>query len=421
MMNVEVNAQSIRKNYREMTATEKQVLVNALIALKAKPQGTSNVIDNYANIHAVNFQLGIHNGERFTAWHRWYLHQFEIELRNSAVAGASKINLPYWDWTSQYFTTAPNDQSVSAPLWDNTFIGQFNTSWALSRVLGSDVLPTTTSVNNCLAITTYSSFRFNLENFNHNSPHNWVSGAMASLSSPADPVFYLHHAMVDLIWAKWHNLGRVTSFVNNTLPAYPGVSATSIIDPRATKIWYAENGSVSLDKYTVSNNILGNFTGAENYRYTGIINVGGSATNFFTVPTGQTCNMVSASVIVLKPGTSIQAGSVFNAKVETNSFNTARKSQEDWVAQQQNEQLLEEYISTNIFPNPSLDMVYVSCQNKFSHIDVLNLQGQSLLNYFPTQADTKAELSLAHLPKGIYMIKVSFINGMSKSTQLILQ
>jgi hypothetical protein len=216
-------------------------------------------------------------------------------------------------------------------------------------------------------------------------------------------------------------LGRVNSFVNNSLPAYPGISATSIIDPRATKIWYAENGSVSLDKYTVSNNILGTFTGAENYRYTGTINVGGSATNFFTVPSGQTCNMVSASTIVLRPGTRIQAGSVFNAKVETNSFNTARKSQQDWAAQQQNEQLLEEYIATHIFPNPSQDWVYISTHNKFNSIDISNLQGQSVMLHKPIQADTHIELSLGHLPKGAYLLKVGFENGMSKTTQLVLQ
>jgi hypothetical protein len=190
MMNVGVNAQSIRKNYREMTATEKQVFVNALIALKAKPQGSTNVINNYANIHAVNFSAGIHNEERFTAWHRWFLHQFEIELRNSGVAGASKINLPYWDWTSQYYTTAPTDAQTTAPLWDNSFLGQFNSLWGLMRSLGSASLPTTSSVNVCLSQTSYAPFVVNLEYNNHNSPHVWVSGVMASVNSPGDPVFF---------------------------------------------------------------------------------------------------------------------------------------------------------------------------------------------------------------------------------------
>jgi tyrosinase len=37
----------------------------------------------------------------------------------------------------------------------------------------------------------------------HNRVHVWVGGAMGPMSSPNDPVFFLHHCNVDRLWAQW--------------------------------------------------------------------------------------------------------------------------------------------------------------------------------------------------------------------------
>ena len=37
----------------------------------------------------------------------------------------------------------------------------------------------------------------------HNRVHVWVGGSMSPLSSPNDPVFFLHHCNVDRLWAVW--------------------------------------------------------------------------------------------------------------------------------------------------------------------------------------------------------------------------
>lgn len=37
----------------------------------------------------------------------------------------------------------------------------------------------------------------------HNSAHVWVGGSMEPNTSPNDPVFFIHHANVDRLWAKW--------------------------------------------------------------------------------------------------------------------------------------------------------------------------------------------------------------------------
>lgn len=35
----------------------------------------------------------------------------------------------------------------------------------------------------------------------HNRVHNWMGGSMGPGTSPNDPIFFLHHAYVDKLWA----------------------------------------------------------------------------------------------------------------------------------------------------------------------------------------------------------------------------
>ena len=37
----------------------------------------------------------------------------------------------------------------------------------------------------------------------HGTVHIWVGGQMSHFCSPADPVFWMHHAMLDHLWCKW--------------------------------------------------------------------------------------------------------------------------------------------------------------------------------------------------------------------------
>jgi tyrosinase len=39
----------------------------------------------------------------------------------------------------------------------------------------------------------------------HNRVHVWVGGIMARGESPIDPIFFLHHANIDRLWAQWQN------------------------------------------------------------------------------------------------------------------------------------------------------------------------------------------------------------------------
>ena len=135
---------------------------------------------------------------RFLPWHRAYLVAFERKLR--AIDGT--LALPYWDWD--------NDQG--------RLLG-FGNYYALSsgRDLGllpgvQETDPTDRAWFSSEAATRelesfdgdYYTFTRYLELNQHNAGHNWIGGDMANARiSPNDIVFWMHHAAVDRVWAKW--------------------------------------------------------------------------------------------------------------------------------------------------------------------------------------------------------------------------
>jgi len=57
----------------------------------------------------------------------------------------------------------------------------------------------------------------------HNKVHLWVGGSMEPLSSPNDPIFFLHHCNVDRLWAQWQ-------MNNPTVPFIPDRSTPALTD-----------------------------------------------------------------------------------------------------------------------------------------------------------------------------------------------
>ncbi|OCC08595.1 tyrosinase MelC2 [Streptomyces sp. PTY087I2] len=225
---------TVRKNQASLTAAEKRRFVDALLELKRTGQ-----YDTFVTTHNAFIMSDTDNGDRvghrspsFLPWHRRFLIQFEQALQ----AIDPSVALPYWDWTV--------DRTAAASLWAPDFLGgtgrerdgqvaegPFAVSggrWPvtvtvdgrgfLRRALGSGVpqLPTRSEVDAVLAMPTYDSapwnsasdgFRNHLEGWRganlHNRVHVWVGGQMATGASPNDPVFWLHHAFIDRLWAQW--------------------------------------------------------------------------------------------------------------------------------------------------------------------------------------------------------------------------
>jgi tyrosinase len=196
-----------------------------------------------------------HSGPVFLPWHRMYLRRFERELQR--VLDDDTFGLPYWNWAID--GQLPPDRQPKAPIWGADAMGpggepvregafrfdrsnpedpenwrvrvfltdesliRLDSNRGLERTIGRDMptLPKTEEVNDALALANYDtypwsrrsrgSFRNKLEGWSrdkpllHNRVHVWVGGDMGWGHSPNDPVFFLHHANVDRIWAYWQS------------------------------------------------------------------------------------------------------------------------------------------------------------------------------------------------------------------------
>ena len=219
----------VRKNYRNLTDVERDRFVQALFHVKL-----TGLVDQFANMHATHFFHTIHRSSHFLPWHREFLLRFERALQEHHP----DVTIPYWDSTL--------DTNPSNPLWDNNFLGQFNSAWGLQRALGSDILPTPQQVETNQTRDNYDTFWRELEDPIHNSPHRWVEGVMSGLDSPGDPVFYLHHCWIDLLWARWQLAHPGAPFVssgpgtglNDPLMEWPDRTPANVLDHHALGYTY---------------------------------------------------------------------------------------------------------------------------------------------------------------------------------------
>ena len=173
-----------------------QRLVNIHANRVADPDG---LVRSPHRMHGA--QAGPIGFRRFLPWHRAYLIDFERELRKIN----NNLSLPYWDWD--------NDQGRLIGI--SNFLG-------LSSQRDPGLLPGVQSSNpndrlwfSSEAQTEayeiydgdYYLFTRALELGPHNNGHSWVGGNMANTQrSPSDIIFWMHHAAVDRIWAKWQTV-----------------------------------------------------------------------------------------------------------------------------------------------------------------------------------------------------------------------
>ena len=245
----------VRKNQAALTAEERSRFVAAVKELKR-----SGVYDMYVEHHRTAMRTmrpdPAHAGPALFPWHRYCLHRFELDLQ----AVDPGVTLPYWDWT--------RDRSATSPIWADDFMGpngraedlQVMTGpfahsgggWTLTvndtsttppylrRSFGTLVasLPTATAVNASLGRVPYdespwngrtsnTTYRKNSETALHNRVHNWVAGTMTQGSSPNDPVFWLHHCMLDRLWARWQKRNPSEPY----LPESGGPTGHNLNDP----------------------------------------------------------------------------------------------------------------------------------------------------------------------------------------------
>ena len=227
-----------RKNHADLSVAEKAAYVSAVRALKNNVDsvlnpGNMSRYDDFVQIHK-NAMMGPdmfvpmpHRGPLFFPWHRVLLRQFELALQSAA--GDASIAIPYWNWelsgNNNPFTDdfmggdgdgAQGGRVVSGPfafasnqfpirVWDGSFGDA-----GLLREFGTDpsaYLPTPTQVASALTKTPYSpganSWERTCEGGLHDPVHRWIGGNMGDATSSNDPIFFLHHCYIDLLWVNW--------------------------------------------------------------------------------------------------------------------------------------------------------------------------------------------------------------------------
>lgn len=198
---------AVRKRASALTPAEQQRYVNGVTTLIAN--GTyGQLVAIHADMqHMQHGSMGSIGRERFLPWHRDFLLQLEKALQQIDP----QAFVPYWQWTDD--RTIP---SFLANVLPQVPVPGVRHPIHVHRSLGHHGrLPSPFDVESLITNTSlsYTSFTSALEGF-HNDVHNWVGGTMGNIMiSPADPVFWLHHAQVDRLWSIWQsgNPGKMST------------------------------------------------------------------------------------------------------------------------------------------------------------------------------------------------------------------
>jgi len=278
----------IRKSAAALDATEIDAFLEAVIKLKARKakNGNISVYDQFVALHGavmgvthagspnpINFA---HGNIGFLPWHRQYLRLFELALQKEVP----DVTLPYWDWSDDIGAakTLFTDKFLSSTTWGQptpinngvlrsrvpnsekpdwwpTGMQGFSVERNLREGLGAGLQRGSTEANwppstaQMQQLATLNvpirganplwAFWLVLEQgyqgFNsstHNAGHRFVGGHMGGSFSPNDPIFWMHHANVDRIWAQWQTFQLQQNPTATPQDFWPAANEPSPLDGR---------------------------------------------------------------------------------------------------------------------------------------------------------------------------------------------
>ncbi|KAG9074023.1 hypothetical protein FS749_014464 [Ceratobasidium sp. UAMH 11750] len=250
----------VRNEWRELTDGQKKAFIKAVKCLGKLPHESSLAItgatpglppvntsssrfDDFVYAH-MDSNIKDHFTGIFFPWHRWYLHTFEKALRTRC---GYKGTIPFWDWSKDtddipgsaifnssktygfgtFGTNATNYEVVDGA-FGNT-IRAYPTPHRVVRKFDlypfrKKVFPFEFSKPDMPATDAFTAravkavvdgakgnftdFAYRMDGVRaqgmHNAAHLMMGGDLSNpLVSPNDPLFYLHHAHLDCIWARW--------------------------------------------------------------------------------------------------------------------------------------------------------------------------------------------------------------------------
>ncbi|KAJ1675432.1 hypothetical protein EV182_001272, partial [Spiromyces aspiralis] len=243
-----------RKEIRSASVEERKAFFNAVQKLQ-----DNGKIQEFATIHNNNSNL-IHSNTVFLAFHRWFVKLFENALREVDP----NVAMLYWDWTldsqhpetSVLFTSdycGGNGQGPDFCVQDGPFANwamkamephclkrQFNQGNTIVPFYSYELLTYTFNES-----PSYANLTRNIEGGCHGYVHIGIGGDMNEMYAANDLFFFLHHAMIDMIYYQWQMVdeSRFQDFggimadgsvgtLDSPLPVYSDIKVGQILDPR---------------------------------------------------------------------------------------------------------------------------------------------------------------------------------------------
>jgi tyrosinase len=207
----------VRKNFNTLRAGDPEFdgLIKGVGALKeqsATKQIDVTGWDGQAQLHVDHCP---HRNWFFLPWHRAYLFFFEEICRRAS--GVEKFTLPYWDWGKDRKVPAPFLDSGS-PLYDPERDANIAKWEANAKRVGREVEDRVAVQTDFEALGGVKAKNLRDESgagLIEREPHDYIHkavggvtkqntpGHLFSMKAALDPLFWLHHAHVDRLWARW--------------------------------------------------------------------------------------------------------------------------------------------------------------------------------------------------------------------------
>ncbi|KAJ3017913.1 hypothetical protein HKX48_003282 [Thoreauomyces humboldtii] len=281
----------VRREFRELSDTDKQNFINAVQCLRDPSRspsfqpntGSRTIYDDLVWVHRQNAPQS-HTVAAFLPWHRGFLSLVEFWLdSNCGWSGG----IPYWDWSLD--SQVPQNSAILSSRWfggngnpgqqnclsngqfvnDRTVFTNPGTSNCIHRFFNVNNAPALgpTLINSVAQQTlmqnsrsSYAAFRNNFESQPHNGVHTSLGGDMYIVAiSPNDPLFWLHHSNIDRLWDVWQKTNPSLAQTYNDFQ-----KAVTVNDPLQYNIawgntavvrWFLSTTSGGTMCYTYSNGI----------------------------------------------------------------------------------------------------------------------------------------------------------------------
>jgi tyrosinase len=236
-------APAVRENQANMSAEKRTAFQNAVVKLVQDGNYSALIghhMDMNHNMHGSMGEVGFY---RFLGWHRRYLLEFERELQAADAllrpGAPERLGVPYWRWPDPFpgwmegFLPAADPMSgLPPPSRKNAAPPEKANAADVSIIVNQFSMQNT----GLPAENDYTKFSYGLEGWGtrpngtslpaHNHGHAWIGGIMNNtMTSPTDPIFWMHHTEVDRLWEIWRQA--------NPTPGPLLFGADRIMDPWA--------------------------------------------------------------------------------------------------------------------------------------------------------------------------------------------